>query len=158
MKSKKIKVISISLAVILSAGLCAGGINAIANNSKDTSNRVLAEANNTSKTDAATSSDTSEATKEETVYVIANSDGSVDHLIVSDWLKNTLGKDDLKDVSNLSDIINVKGDETFTQDGDNTTWSTDGKDIYYRGSTDKLLPIEMSITYKLDGNTISAED
>ena len=32
---------------------------------------------------------------------------------------------------------NVKGDETFTQDGENLTWNTDGADIYYQGTTDK---------------------
>lgn len=44
------------------------------------------------------------------------------------------------------------------QDGDNLTWSTDGKDIYYQGKTDKELPVSVSIKYYLDGKEISPDD
>ena len=93
---------------------------------------------------AATKKDTKED-KSETVYVNANADGSVDKITVSDWLKNHNGSDTLEDFSNLENIKNVKGDETFTQSGNNLTWSTDGKDIYYQGKTDKDLPVSVGI-------------
>ena len=55
--------------------------------------------------------------KEETVYVNANADGSEDQITVSNWLKNAGTEKNLKDESELKDIKNVKGDEEFTQSG-----------------------------------------
>lgn len=64
-----------------------------------------------------------------------------------------------KDVSALKNIENVKGDETFTQGTDGTLiWQADGNDIYYQGTTDKELPINMKMTYYLDGEEIAPED
>ena len=64
-----------------------------------------------------------------------------------------------QDVSDLKDIENVKGDETFAQGADGAlTWQADGNDIYYQGTTDKELPIDMKMTYYLDGKEISPED
>ena len=34
------------------------------------------------------------------------------------------------------------------------TWNTDGKDIYYQGTTDKELPVSVKLTYYLDGKEI----
>ena len=48
-------------------------------------------------------------TKDETVYVVTESDGSQSDLIVSDHLKNKSGKDKIEDISTLTDIENVKG-------------------------------------------------
>lgn len=97
--------------------------------------------------------------KEETVYVVADPDGTPNEVIVSDWLKNHSGAATLEDVSDLKDIENVKGDETFTQGADGAlTWQADGNDIYYQGTTDKELPIDMKMTYYLDGKEISPED
>ena len=98
-------------------------------------------------------------TKEETVYVNAGADGEVTDVTVSDWLKNSGTADgELADTSDLSDIKNVKGDETFQQDGENVTWNTDGDDIYYQGKSDKDLPVSVSIKYYLDGTEIKPED
>ena len=55
-----------------------------------------------------------ELTKDETVYVLAQADGSVRKIIVSDWIKNTLGSDSIRDDSSLTGVENVKGDETYT--------------------------------------------
>ncbi|WP_294787695.1 hypothetical protein [uncultured Eubacterium sp.] len=97
--------------------------------------------------------------KEETVYVVADPDGSPNEVIVSDWLKNFDGADTIEDFSNLRDIENVKGDETFTQGADGKlTWQADGNDIYYQGKTDKELPIDMKMTYYLDGEKITPEN
>ncbi len=97
--------------------------------------------------------------KEETVYVVAAPDGTPNKVIVSDWLKNFDGADTIEDVSDLRDIENVKGDETFTQGTDGKlTWQADGNDIYYQGKTDKELPIDMKMTYYLDGEEIAPED
>ena len=92
---------------------------------------------------AAGSTDTQDVYKEETVYVNADATGNSDEVTVSDWLKNSgdSSNSEVKDASDLQDIKNVKGDETFTQNGNDLTWSTDGKDIYYQGKTEKNLSL-----------------
>ena len=89
--------------------------------------------------------------KEETVYVNADPAGDTKQVTVSNWLKNPGESGSLKDFSTLKDIKNVKGDETFTADGNTITWNTDGEDIYYQGTTDEKLPVSVKITYYLDG-------
>lgn len=98
------------------------------------------------------------ASKEETVYVNADASGAVDHITVSDWLKNAGSIGALKDFSTLSDITNIKGEETYKTAGNQLIWNTDEKDIYYQGKTDKELPISMKITYKLDGKQTEPKD
>lgn len=96
--------------------------------------------------------------KEETVYLITDANGNVNQTIVSNWLKNGSGSAQIQDVSNLTDIENVKGDETFTQNGENITWQANGQDIYYRGTTTEELPISQKLTYYLDGVEIAPEE
>ena len=104
-------------------------------------------------------SHSSEAGKEETVYVLADARGGVSQVIVSDWLKNADGGSSLSDCTDLTDIENVKGYETFEKDGEgNLTWKAQGADIYYRGSSDKELPVEVKLSYQLDGKDITPEE
>ena len=73
--------------------------------------------------------------------MLTGTDGSVQKIIVSDWVKNTLGEGSLRDESGLDNIQNVKGNESYTPGGDNTkVWDAAGKDIYYQGNIDKQLP------------------
>ncbi len=95
--------------------------------------------------------------KEETVYLITDANGSVRQTIVSNWLKNGSKNAQIKDVSELSEIKNVKGEETFTQNGSNLTWNANGQDLYYQGTTQKELPISQKVTYYLDGKEIAPE-
>ena len=105
------------------------------------------------------SGNTDQSGKDETVYVITDASGSRQEVIVSDWLKNTNGSMKITDESLLKDIENVAGNESFTQNNDGTiTWNAEGKDIYYQGTTDKELPVEVNISYKLDGKDITAEE
>lgn len=53
--------------------------------------------------------------KEQTVYVNADQNGNVEKVIVSNWLKNTDKESTLEDNSELNDITNVKGEESYTQ-------------------------------------------
>lgn len=94
------------------------------------------------------------AEKDETVYILANADGSTGKIIVSDWLKNASSVASLRDLTSLSDLENVKGDESFTQNQDEITWNAQGKDIYYQGTTTKELPVCVKVTYLLDGQAI----
>lgn len=96
--------------------------------------------------------------KEESVYVKADPSGNVTDTTVTEWLKNP-EKGSLKDETNLNDIKNVKGDETFSEGKDNEIkWKSEGKDIYYQGTSDEKLPVGVKISYKLNGKSISAED
>lgn len=97
--------------------------------------------------------------KEETVYVLTGADGAVNQVIVSDWLKNPEGAGVLRDRSDLTDIENVKGDETCSDQGDgDLTWAANGADIYYQGTSQKALPLEVKVTYTLDGKEVSPQD
>ena len=100
-----------------------------------------------------------EVSKDETVYVLAGADGSVQKVIVSDWIKNALNENSIADKSGLTDIENVKGNETYTPDDSNmTVWDAEGNDIYYQGNIEKDLPVAMTVSYKLDGKSISADE
>lgn len=96
--------------------------------------------------------------KEETVYIIADDKGAAKNMIVSDHLLNHEGKETITDASSLKDIENVKGEETFTQDGQTLTWNAGGNDIYYQGTSEKKPPITQNITYYLDGKEIAPKE
>lgn len=98
-------------------------------------------------------------TKDETVYVVTESDGSQSDLIVSDHLKNKSGKDKIEDVSTLTDIENVKGKEKFTREDDGSlSWNAKGNDIYYEGKTDQEAPVSMDIKHYLDDKEVDGAD
>ena len=108
---------------------------------------------------AAGSTDKQDVYKEETVYVNADATGNSDEVTVSDWLKNSGSvSGNLTDESILKEIKNVKGDETFTENGDQLTWNTAGEDIYYQGTTDKELPVSVKLTYFLDGKEVKPDE
>lgn len=97
--------------------------------------------------------------KEQTVYVNADEKGNTQDVIVSNWLKNQGKEQELTDKSNLSEITNVKGDETFQQNSDGTiVWNAGGQDIYYQGKTKEELPVSVKLTYYLDGKEITPEE
>jgi putative membrane protein len=98
------------------------------------------------------------AYKDETVYVLCNSDSSVKNVVVSDWLKNSPAMVNISDISDLSNIVNVKGDESFELNGEELTWEAEGSDIYYKGNSDKDLPVDVAMEYFLDGKKMAPED
>lgn len=100
------------------------------------------------------------AEKDETVYVVTDKSGKTTNITVSEWLKNKGAYESLDDRTNLSGIVNVKGDESFILSGNELTFAAAGSDIYYQGTLDAStkLPVELKITYTLDGREISADD
>lgn len=96
--------------------------------------------------------------KEETVYVITDSHGNQDDVIVSDQLCNEQKLKTISDETTLSDIENVKGDEKFKQKGNKLEWAANGKDIFYQGKTDKEVPVSVNVTYTLDGQSITGPE
>lgn len=98
------------------------------------------------------------AKKDEMVYLLADADGTVRRTIVSDCLENPSALSDIKDISALSDIENVKGSEAFTADGDSIDWAAGGNDIYYRGNSSEQAPVGVKVSYYLDGKELSADE
>ena len=97
-------------------------------------------------------------TKDETVYTKLNNNSESYSTIVSDKLSNDNNDEFLKDITDLLNLENTKGDEKFSQDGENITWEAQGKNIQYRGETNKSLPVTCHIKYELDGNDVEAKD
>ena len=153
-----IKITACALAVILTAGTVQASAYAVKNTVKENVNVTVVNDDVINKTADDNSKTDGSISKEETVYILSNPDGSTRKVIVSDWLKNTINSGSLADYSELKDITNVKGDEEFSKTADALTWDADGKDIYYQGTIEKELPVDMSIHYILDGKDISAED
>lgn len=94
--------------------------------------------------------------RDETVYVIANTDGSVRQIIVSDWIQNGLAAAQVEERSELSQVEAVKGSATYTLGQDNArVWDAQGQDLYYQGSIEKALPVDMTVTYQMNGQTVT---
>lgn len=154
------KIVAVAAAVSLGSSLAACSVKTEASSSVDTSSSSSEDAlTATAKELLKTTTKSDENGKEETVYVIEDADGNKDKVIVSNWLKNGDGKDELVDKTNLSDIENTKGDETYTENSDGTiTWDAHGDDIFYKGTSNEELPVNVKIAYKLDGKTVSADE
>lgn len=164
--NKKIakKIVAGSMAVMMAAGLA--GTYEYHNNvmqvqaaeQKDKDTQELKETAENVLADHTTDSEDTGFSKEESVYVKADASGNVKKTTVSEWLKNP-EKGTISDTSELKDIKNVKGDETFeTGSNNNVSWKSEGNDIYYQGTIDKELPVDVKVSYKLDGKSISPKD
>ena len=96
--------------------------------------------------------------KSETVYAVVNGDGSIKSTTVSEHLYSASGLSGVTDKTTLTDIQNTESDAEFTQNGEELVWNTNDTDVYYKGNTDKALPIDVKVTYALDGQEAALED
>lgn len=96
-------------------------------------------------------------TKDETVYSNLNSKGQKYQTIVTTHLINENDEKILKDLTTLLNIENTSGNENFKKEGEELIWEANSNDIYYKGETNKSLPIDIKITYVLDGKEIEPE-
>ena len=150
MKNRATKFISLALCAVVLFAAVGTSVFALTGEGKESE-----EENQETTINASAEAETS---KDETVYVLAGADGTVQKIIVSDWIKNAMAADSLEDKTELSDIENIKGDESFTLGGDNScVWDAQGNDIYYQGNIEKELPVQMSVRYTLDGQAIAPE-
>ena len=150
MKNRATKFISLALCAVVLFAAVGTSVFALTGEGKESEDE-----NQETTINASAEAETS---KDETVYVLAGADGTVQKIIVSDWIKNAMAADSLEDKTELSDIENIKGDESFTLGGDNScVWDAQGNDIYYQGNIEKELPLEMSVCYTLDGQAIAPE-
>lgn len=95
--------------------------------------------------------------KSEIVHAKAKPNGNIYETEVDVSLRNN-HTETITDTTNLTDIRNTKGDETYTLEGNTLIWENKGEDISYNGKSDEPLPIQTTITYKLDGKNVSPED
>ena len=95
-------------------------------------------------------------TKEESIYVNLNSDGKENKVTISEHLYDL--PNEINDITSLSNIKSINSDDKYNLDGNKLTWKTSNKDIYYQGTTDKELPISLSIKYYLDNKEMNVND
>ena len=150
MKNRATKFLSLALCAVVLFAAVGTSVFALTGEGKESEDE-----NQTTTINVSAEAETS---KDETVYVLAGADGTVQKIIVSDWIKNAMATDSLDDKTELSNIENIKGDESFTLGGDNScVWDAQGNDIYYQGNIEKELPVQMSVRYTLDGQAIAPE-
>lgn len=160
MKNRKVRqMLASSMAVVVGAGLigtCAYE-DSIKAHAQEVNIQKLEETAEQALGDSTVEEDGS-LYKDESVYVKADASGKVNETTVTEWLKNpNNGK--TEDVTELQNVENVKGDETYMTDSEGSvSWKSEGKDIYYQGTTDKELPVDVEITYTLDGKKVEAKD
>ncbi len=94
--------------------------------------------------------------KQETVFVNLNPDGSPRQLIDSNWLKNSRSAAEVVDGTNLNNVSPISIAEYNKTDDNQIVWQPNGEDVYYQGETNKKLPVDVNIEYKLDGKPITA--
>ena len=92
---------------------------------------------------------------DETVYVVCDAGGGVEDVVVVDWLRlRGSGEIVVTDYGDVSDVEAIKDDVDPVVDGSGITWALDldgERDFFYRAETDKELPLEVDVTYTLDG-------
>ncbi len=153
MRNKK-KLMAMGVVMTLSAGLFSG---CAANNEAEASGSVKETGEGEAKESTITHS--KESGKTETVYVIKDADGNTKEKIVSTWLKNEKGSNILTDETNLENIEVVKGDAAYTKDDNGEIiWQTGGSDVYYQGTSEKELPVDVSVEYRIDGKKVTAAE
>ena len=101
---------------------------------------------------------TGKTRKSETVYVTMDAKGNVSKKIVTDWLHTEQAGVQVADQSDLDGIQNIKSDVKPVQKGNQIAWNMDSTDLYYKGESQKDLPVDISIRYYLDGAEIEPSD
>ena len=160
-KNQNIKIISlITCAVLLiSGGLMYYNHNNLAHaNSKAEKDIKKAEKEIDKAYPSLLKSNGDNKDKIETTYAIMDSDGNLTKTIVSEQLANNKKEKTLKDISNLKNIENTSGNEKFTQDGNNLTWDADGNKIKYKGDATTELPVDVKVSYYLEGQQKTAKE
>lgn len=163
MRNKSIKLSKKVAAIILCATMTCGLLSGCGTDTDKTAKaetNTIEVASNTETTEKNTGSGTGTVEKSETVYVIADANGKVQEITVSDWLKNPEKYQNITDASSLENIVAIKGSEEFNQNGSDLNFTANGNDVYYRGSLPATteLPVSLDITYTLDGKEISKDE
>lgn len=152
----KIGATTLAVAMIATSFVGAAGAGTYAASKNDKSSSQAA--NTGSYSDVFSPNSTSQKDKSETVYAVLDAEGNKEKVFVNEWLTNKNGAKEISDTSDLKDIKNTSGNQKFTKDGDKVTWKADGSDIHYQGTTGKQLPVDVAVSYYLNGEQVSAKD
>ncbi|MBC7319726.1 hypothetical protein H5T89_03685 [bacterium] len=100
---------------------------------------------------------------DETVYIITDSNGNIEKIVVIDWIRiegegNYVVYDSATRLRNVRKLL---GDGKVSIEGNNV--KIEGKvsgrsDIYYRGETDKKPPVSLGVTYYLNNKKVQYRD
>lgn len=154
LKNKLIKGISALLAVILVLPIAAG-----CQKETVTDNQILnQELGGEEYVQQTYTAKAQNVKKDETVYVNTKADGTVYKVNVTDWLHTDTPQVRVTDVSNLTDIKNVKSLTTPVIENGNLYWDMDTTDLYYSGVTEQQPPVKFTIKYFLEGKEMTAEE
>ena len=96
--------------------------------------------------------------KVETVYVNLSASGEVSKVNVTDHIHSEMPQVRVEDVSSLKDIEDVKTFIEPEKSGGYLYWNMESTDLYYTGTTTQAPPLDIKISYYLDGEEISADD
>lgn len=96
-------------------------------------------------------------TKKETVYSNLDYYGKVNSTMVTNHIYNN-ETTTLEDETELTSIMNINGKEKFDLKDGILNWKAMGTDIFYRGNTNKVLPIDTKITYYLNDRKMEVKD
>ena len=152
----KIGATTLAVAMIATSFVGAAGAGTYAASKNDKSSSQAA--NTGSYSDVFSPNSTSQKDKSETVYAVLDAEGNKEKVVVNEWLTNKNGAKEISYTSDLKDIKNTSGNQKFTKDGDKVTWKADGSDIHYQGTTGKQLPVDVAVSYYLNGEQVSAKD
>ncbi len=143
-RSKRARIMTLTLCAALVLGQAGTGMTVLAAESGKSTAEILSD---------------QEISKEETVYILTDASGSAQKIIVSDWIKNSLGRNEINDITELKELESVKDELDYTTGKSNEKiWNANGGDIYYQGNIEKDLPVTMKVTYLLDGKEISSRE
>lgn len=95
--------------------------------------------------------------KDESVFITLDAGGKQKSTIVSDWIHSPSANIDIMDKSSLSSVVNVKGNEAPSVENGFLKWKSDKNDIFYQGTTDKAVPLDVNITYFLNDKEIEPQ-
>ena len=150
-----------SIKRIISVLLCASMLTALtacSDKKEETEKDNTAPTENSQTAQVSYDTAASSYKKNETVYVNMSADGNVTSKIVTDWLHTDKAQTYIDDASDLAGISNVKSNTEPIKNKDGSyRWNMETTDLYYRGTTDKELPISFNITYYLDGKQTEPE-
>lgn len=146
-----------TVAVILSAAMLIS-LSACSKNEEETDNTQDTSANQAQTAQVSYDTAAKSYSKSETVYVNMSADGEITSKIVTDWLHTDTAEAYIDDQSDLTDIQNVKSSMQPVKNSDGSyRWNMETTDLYYRGTTEKDVPVNFNITYYLDGKEIEPE-
>lgn len=142
---KKSICILLAIALLLLSGCAAGNSESAQDEKADTAQTAY-------QTPAAS------VRKTETVYVLTDAHGNPTQTTVSDWLHTDTPETYIQDKSDLTDIENVKSDSQPVPKDGYLLWNMPTTDLYYKGTSDKPLPVSFSVQYFLNDEEIAPED